>query len=58
MAAIVKIQRGRYSHLFQVVRAWLSAASAYASVDKKEAILYIDSAIVELQNLKKVLKHT
>lgn len=55
MKAIVKIQRGRYSHYFQVARAMLSAASAVAATDSRMAIVYIDAAMLELRNLKVVL---
>jgi hypothetical protein len=49
---IVKIQRGRFSPHFQVARAWLSAASATIQKDRRLAIDYIDSAIVELKELR------
>ncbi len=51
-AKVVKIERGQYGPTFQVVRAWLSAASALASVDPKQARRYIESAEIELKLLK------
>jgi hypothetical protein len=56
MKAIVKIQRGRYSHYFQVARAWLIAASALVVEDRLEAIDYVDKAILELTRLRGALK--
>jgi hypothetical protein len=54
-SSIVTIERGRYSRYFQVTRAWLSAASALASTDRKLTVLYLDAAIKELRNLKVTL---
>jgi hypothetical protein len=54
--AIVKIQRGRYSHYFQVTRAWLTAASALVTEDRLEAISFINNAILELTHLRRALE--
>ena len=50
--AVVRIQRGLFSPYFQVARAWITAASALATVDRYVAASYIDQAIIELQALK------
>lgn len=52
MSATVKIMRGRFSPRFQVVRAWLSAASAVVLTNHNESLTFIDMAILELKQLK------
>lgn len=48
----VRIERGKYTPFFQVTRAWISAASALVSIDRTQAIEYIDEAIHSLGDLK------
>ena len=49
---LITIKRGKYAPNFQLVRAWLSAASALISIDTKDAITAIDDAIVELKLIR------
>lgn len=51
-ASIVKIERGQYSPTFQVVRAYLSAASAVASTDANRMVAFIDDAVTELRIMR------
>jgi hypothetical protein len=55
-AELVQIRRGRYSPQFQVVRAWLSAASAIAHTNKQAALDFLDRAILDLQMLRADIK--
>lgn len=51
-APIVKIERGKFSHHFQLVRAMLSAASASLNHDTKSAVNYIDEAMLQLARMR------
>jgi hypothetical protein len=48
----VKIERGKFSPNFQVARAFITAASAMASVNPREAAKHLDRAIKELVELR------
>ncbi|WP_299315045.1 hypothetical protein [uncultured Halomonas sp.] len=54
--SVIKIKRGRYSASFQVVRAWLSAASALVTDDPEQASAFIRSAIKDLSRLHEELR--
>ena len=49
---VVRIQRGKYSVHFQLVRALLAAASALIPTDPREALEYLDKISAEMQMLK------